>query len=239
MLLRVTIVTEGNKFILWDVIRISMSARRKRERERKTNEIIDAAEKEYFSKGFNKTTMETIATRLELTKPALYRYFNSKEDLYYAVVLRGTVILAEMMKKEVDSKETGIGKICATGIAYCKFYREFPDYCRLMLNAKNSPTQGVNCLNLQELSKYNNNNISIMCNAIETGKEDGTIRTDIDTVMSALFLIESTIAVMQLSDNMEVIGMSDSKEDFIMHSLMLMGNSLKNLNIKSKGELYK
>jgi len=220
-------------------MKISMSPRRERERERKTNEIIDAAEKEYFSKGFNKTTMETIAARLELTKPALYRYFKSKEDLYYAIVLRGTAILAEMMKKEVNSKKTGFGKIHATGVAYCKFYREFPDYCRIMLNIKNSPTPNVDCLNLQKLLKYNNNHLTIMCNAIETGKEDSTIRTDIDTLMTALFLTESTIAVMQLSDNMDEKGLSDNKEDFIMHSLMLMGNSLENPKIKSKGELNK
>ena len=70
-----------------------MSDRRKRERERKSNEIIDVAEEIFSLKGFNKTTMDDIAAELELTKPALYRYFQSKEDLYFAVVVRGTSIL--------------------------------------------------------------------------------------------------------------------------------------------------
>ena len=116
---------------------ISMSDRRKRERERKSNEIIDVAEEIFSLKGFNKTTMDDIAVELELTKPALYRYFQSKEDLYFAVVVRGTSILDEMMIEAVDSKITGLDKIYATGVAFCKFYKKYPDYCRLMMYARN------------------------------------------------------------------------------------------------------
>ncbi len=178
--------------------------------------------------GFKKTTMETIATELELTKPALYRYFKNKEDLYYAVVLRGTIILAEMMDIEVASKKTGIEKIFATGIAYCKFYKKHPDYSRLMLHTKNIPV-GTECLNVQRLSEYNRNHLTIMSDAIETGKHDGTIRTDIDTFMTALYLVESTIAIIQLSENINEprTSLRMSKEDFIQHSLMLLRNSLE------------
>ena len=114
------------------MIKISITQRR----ERKTNEIIDAAETVFFSHGFNRTTMENIAKELNLTKPALYRYFKNKKDLYYAVLLRGTIILSEMMEKEVESKNTGLEKILATGIAYYKFYKKYPDYSKLMLNSK-------------------------------------------------------------------------------------------------------
>jgi TetR/AcrR family transcriptional regulator len=174
--------------------------------------------------------MENIANELELTKPALYRYFKNKEDLYYAVVLRGTIILAEMMELEVNSKNTGIEKIHATGISYCKFYKEYPEYSRLMLHTKTSTPLGKECLNLQKLSEYNKNHLTIMCDAIETGKHDGTIRNDIDTFMTALYLVESTIAIMQLSEVMDETMKSFGKgrEDFINHSLMLMRNSLEN-----------
>jgi len=204
-------------------------SRRKRDRERNTNEIIDAAEKIFFSRGFNKTTMETIASELELTKPALYRYFKNKEDLYYAVLLRGTIILSEMMEHEVTSKKTGIEKIHATGIAFCKFYKQYPEYSSLMLQSKTNIILSKNCINLQKLSKYNKNHLKIMCEAIETGKRDGTIRNDIDTLMTALYLVESTIAIMQLSENMDdsIKTLGKDGEDFIHHSLMLMRNSIE------------
>lgn len=210
-----------------------MTQRRKRERERKTEEIVDSAETEFFQSGYDKTTMTTIAERLELTKPALYRYFKSKDDLYYAVILRGSTILSEMMKNEVNAQKTGLDKIGATGIAYCKFYRQYPDYCRLMLEIKNNTSQNFNCINIQKQSEFDNNQLTIMLDAIEAGKTDGTIRTDIDTLMTALFLMESTIAIMKLSDSMVGTDMEKNFEELIMHSMKLMRNSIES----KKGEI--
>lgn len=208
---------------------MAISQRRKRERERRINEIITAAEKIFFSKGFTRTTMDDIASELEFTKTALYRYFKSKEDLYYAVVLRGTHILDEMMIEAVASKKTGLEKIIATGIAYCKFYKKYPNYCSLMIQARNISPEGKECINLPELEKHGHNYLIIMCDAIEAGKNDGTIRTDIDTFMTALYLVESTIAIMKLSETMDeaIKSMGKSNQDFIIHSLDLMRYSLE------------
>lgn len=206
---------------------MASSGRRKRERERKIDEIITAAEKIFFSKGFTKTTMDDIALEMELTKPALYRYFESKEDLYYAVVLRGTHILDEMMTEEVNSKKTGLEKIIATGVAYCKFSKKQPDYCKLMIQARNILPEGQNCVNLQKLEKHGHNYLKIMCDAIETGKKDKTIRNDIDTFMTALYLVESTIAIIKLSETTAMKSMGNSEEEFITHSLDLMRHSLE------------
>jgi AcrR family transcriptional regulator len=125
----------------------------------------------FFSQGFDKTTMENIAAELELTKPALYRYFKNKNDLYYAVVVRGTIILSEMMEREVELKNTGLEKILATGIAYCKFYKKYPEYSRLMLTPKTDIQVSKECINLQKLSEYDKNHLTIMCEAIEIGKK--------------------------------------------------------------------
>lgn len=212
------------------MIEIPISQRRKRERERRTNEIIDVAEKIFSLKGFNKTTMDDIATELELTKPALYRYFKSKEDLYFAVVVRGTNILDKMMIKAVASKNTGLEKIYATGVAFCKFYKKYPDYCRMMIHARSMFKVCKESTNFRKLTESDESHFEIMCNAIEIGKKDLTIRADIDTFMAAVYLAESTMAIMRLSEGidetMKAIGKSD--QEFIAHSLELMRHSLEN-----------
>ena len=212
------------------MIEIPISRRRKRERERRTNEIIDVAEKIFSLKGFNKTTMDDIATELELTKPALYRYFKSKEDLYFAVVVRGADILDNMMIEAVESKKTGIEKIHATGVTFCKFYKKYPDYCTMMTHARSTFLECYEGKSFQELAKSDESHLKIMCNAIETGKKDLTIRKDIDTFMTAVYLVESTIAIMQLSEGIgeAMKAMGKSNQDFIVHSLELMRHSLEN-----------
>ncbi len=206
-----------------------ITKRRERERQRKTDEIIDAAEKIFSQKGFSKTTMDEVAAELELTKPALYRYFKSKEDLYYAVVLRGTEILDKMMIKAVNAKKTGIEKTIATGYAYWDFYEEYPYYVHLMIESRNINPECMELESLEELNKRGVNYLKIMCDAIDAGKNDGTIREDIDTFLTAIFLVESTIAVMKSAETMNIAlkNIGKTKQEFIKHSLDLMGHGIE------------
>ena len=106
--------------------------RRKQERENRRNEIIDAAEQLFFSKGYEKTTMDDIVKKAEFSKSTLYTYFNSKEELFLLVHLRGLKkrkAVVEAMEKE----KTGHNKLRLFGEKYYTFYKEYPEYLRLQL----------------------------------------------------------------------------------------------------------
>ena len=49
------------------------------------NQIIEAASAVFACKGFARTTIAEIAARANIGKGTIYEYFNSKEDLYFAV----------------------------------------------------------------------------------------------------------------------------------------------------------
>lgn len=60
---------------------------------RKTNaerreEILDEAEKQFYSKGYNDTTVADIIGALNIAKGTFYYYFNSKEKIMDAVIVR-------------------------------------------------------------------------------------------------------------------------------------------------------
>jgi len=61
--------------------------RRKREKEGRKNAILRAARKLFFKKGLNSITVENIAKEAELSKGAVYLYFNSKEEIYAQILL--------------------------------------------------------------------------------------------------------------------------------------------------------
>jgi len=46
--------------------------------------IVREAFEVFLAKGFEKTTMDDIAARLGVTKPAIYRYYKNKEELFLA-----------------------------------------------------------------------------------------------------------------------------------------------------------
>ena len=62
-------------------------SRRQQNRLNKKNRALDAALKVFSQYGFETTTMEAIATEANLTKPTLYEYFGSKEELFKAMML--------------------------------------------------------------------------------------------------------------------------------------------------------
>ena len=67
---------------------MGITERREREKEQRHNDIIDAAEKVFFSRGLEHATMDNVAVEAELSKGTLYLYFKSKEELYLAILLR-------------------------------------------------------------------------------------------------------------------------------------------------------
>ena len=61
--------------------------RKLKEQEQRIDEIHKAARKVFFSKGFMKTTMDEIAYEAAISKPTIYKFFTTKEDLYFSLIL--------------------------------------------------------------------------------------------------------------------------------------------------------
>jgi AcrR family transcriptional regulator len=107
--------------------------RKQREKERRRNEIVDAAERVFFSQGMENSTMDDVAEESELSKGTLYIYFKSKEDLYLAITKRGLDILTELFEKATGNASSGLEKIYAIGQAYSDFSKIHTDYFQAMV----------------------------------------------------------------------------------------------------------
>ncbi|MCK2217043.1 TetR/AcrR family transcriptional regulator [Actinomadura sp. ATCC 31491] len=70
------------------------AVRRLRRAERR-EQILDAATRAFARAGYTATGLDDIAAEAELTRALLYRHFESKADLYRAVLDRACVRLAE------------------------------------------------------------------------------------------------------------------------------------------------
>jgi AcrR family transcriptional regulator len=172
--------------------------RRKRDRERRRSEIIDAAEKLFFSKGYDVITMDDIAADAGLAKGTLYTYFKSKESLFYAVTLRGARLLNTLFAGAVKMEKTGVDKIYSTGVAYYEFSKRYPEYFKLFSYAGSERFVCRNDENALKLTGVNQDNLNIMLESIRIGQEDGSILPDLDPLMTAIFLMESTNAMIPI-----------------------------------------
>jgi AcrR family transcriptional regulator len=58
------------------------------ERAARRNEIIDAAQRLIFTKGYEQTSIQNVLDELHISKGAFYHYFDSKQTLLEAIILR-------------------------------------------------------------------------------------------------------------------------------------------------------
>jgi len=95
---------------------MGLEERRKREKEGRKNAILKAARKLSFEKGFKSITVASIAKKAELSKGAVYLYFNSKEEIYVEILL-----------KDIDKFHSTLTDICERGGTAADMLRHFSD----------------------------------------------------------------------------------------------------------------
>jgi AcrR family transcriptional regulator len=215
---------------------MGITERRQREKERRRTDIVDAAEKVFFSKGMENATMDEVAEEAELSKGTLYIYFPSKEDLYLAITKRGLDILTAMFEKASAKAALGIEKIYTIGQAYRDFAKKHTDYFQAMayfdLRVKEISKESPNArASIEQGEKV----LTICAEAIQHGIEDSTIRSDIDPKKAAIVLWGQTNGILQLILNkgkhmkamLNDFGFK-TPDEIIAYSFEMIRRSLKN-----------
>ena len=207
--------------------------RREREKLRRSTEIVDAAEKRFIRNGFDGVSMDDIAGDLELSKPALYRYFRNKESLYLAVVLRGMAILRDTFKNAVSKEKTGIAKVSSFLKALCyEYVHDHPAYYRLTIVAREQ--RFMEMFSRHEIDgaeKFGNmalESLMFLVDAIKLGVEDGTIRKDIEPLQTAIFLVAASEAAINMTPEYQNLLKREyvNKDDYLGHSIELMAKGI-------------
>ncbi|UAL07186.1 MAG: TetR/AcrR family transcriptional regulator [Candidatus Methanogranum gryphiswaldense] len=80
-------------------------ARSEKNKETRMNEIITASSEIYDEKKFNGLTFEAIAKRLNATRPLIYNYFSTKEEVVAVILSMDVAQWAKDLKKTFKSGE--------------------------------------------------------------------------------------------------------------------------------------
>ena len=209
---------------------MGIAERKEREKQKRRQDIIDAAEKVFFSKGLDLSTMDDVAKAAELSKGTLYLYFKSKEDLYLAINARGTKILESMFLKAVKTPKTGIEKIKAIGEAYFEYYQKYPDYFNAHIYYESREIDLDDETSMAaECELHGQRALDVVSNALKDGIADGTIRSDVDPYKTSVLLWAHSTGLIQIismkgkhmekEHNTDINELIEYSFDFIMHAL--------------------
>ena len=202
---------------------MGIADRRQREKEQRRTEILDAAERLFFSRGYEDVSMDEIAREVELNKATLYLYFKNKEALFAAIVLRGIPILQEKYIECMEKQVPGVVKVALMGEAYYRFSQEHPDYLRL-IHFYGSERFSKENPYTAEIGKGYGTCRMILQDAVREGIDDGTIRDDLDPFLVSMYLMISFMGILSMEDKwkrvIEAEGFSDeqfAREFFRFH----------------------
>lgn len=179
---------------------MGIAERKEREKEQRKNDILDAAEKVFFSKGVKEATMDDIAEAAELSKGTLYLYFKSKEEIHLGISARALGVLKEMFEHALGRGANGLEKTREIGRAYFEFSQTYPDYFDAMVHFEGQD------LDLSDDESWSSqchrvavDVLKLVARAIEIGIEDGTIRRDLDPMKTAVLLWGQTDGVIRIA----------------------------------------
>ncbi|MCD0416072.1 TetR/AcrR family transcriptional regulator [Rubrivivax sp. JA1024] len=91
---------------------------RRRARDEKREAVLRTAVHLFLEQGYHRATLNDVAERLNITKPALYNYFRSKEDILFECWALGQERVDEIIAGINGSGADGLGKLRALVRAY-------------------------------------------------------------------------------------------------------------------------
>jgi len=111
--------------------------RKEREYLAHREEILSAAEKVFAAKGFFPTTMSDIAREAEFGTGTLYKYFKSKEELYFTLIDEKVEEINRLVKAELSQKTSAIERIRKVLGLQLEFIERNRDFFMIYISERN------------------------------------------------------------------------------------------------------
>jgi AcrR family transcriptional regulator len=86
-------------------------ADRKRNPDGKRVAVLHTAVRMFLERSYGRTSMDDVATQLNITKPALYHYFRNKEEILVEIYRLGTDLIDEMLDSIEADEKPGLDKV--------------------------------------------------------------------------------------------------------------------------------
>ncbi len=121
---------------------MGIKERQERDREAVSRAILDAARELFVAEGFQNVSIRKIAERIEYSPAAIYGYFPSKDDIFFALAEEGFRLLGDPAALRHDPQlhdAPPLERVRAVFWRLYEFSREQPQYFALMFVDRSVP----------------------------------------------------------------------------------------------------
>ncbi len=119
---------------------MGIKERQERERTAVRQAILSAARDLFVTEGYRHVSMRKVAERIEYSPAAIYSYFPSKDDIFFALAEEGFRLLADRVTTAIDGLSDPFSRIRAGLWAFYEFSKAHPEYFELMFTDRSVPS---------------------------------------------------------------------------------------------------
>ena len=119
---------------------MGIKERQERDRESVRRSILDAARELFVAEGFANVSIRKIAERIEYSPAAIYGYFPSKDDIFYALAEEGFRLLHRPHDPDLPADATPLEQVREMLWHFYEFSKEQPQYFALMFVDRSVPS---------------------------------------------------------------------------------------------------
>lgn len=158
----------------------------KRKGSDRKEQIIEAALKAFAAKNYDATSVAEIAKEAGITKRAIYRYFPSKRDLFFAVRDRVYTSVVENLWRKLPEARNIVELADKLMLAHVQFSMEHPEMARIIINTISEAATREFQKNIESLLGERAEEIEELMRA---GIEEGHVDPDLDPRFVAWVII--------------------------------------------------
>ncbi|MBX2873262.1 MAG: TetR/AcrR family transcriptional regulator [Saprospiraceae bacterium] len=164
-------------------------------KESRSDHIIQHAKEVFFKKGYSMTAISDVCKSAGCSRTTLYSYFDSKENLYLAVVKKTlSRFLGHFAALEMEDK-SGMERVLTLAKGYLDYAKMAPQYYQVMLDfygILRSINEGAvqteahakikGCIYFEHVNELAQLPFKLLTEEIQQGQSDGTINSTISPV---------------------------------------------------------
>ena len=179
---------------------MGIKERQERDRESVRRSILDAARELFVAEGYANVSIRKIAERIEYSPAALYSYFASKDDIFYALAEEGFRLLHRTDAPDVRAKVAPLDQLREMLWHFYEFSKEQPQYFALMFVDRSVPA--IRCV--YERFPFAREAKHALIANLQRCIDSGVLPSHVPAVVAFRLLITGLlgVATMRLSDRL-------------------------------------
>jgi AcrR family transcriptional regulator len=182
---------------------MGIKERQERDREAVRRAILDAARELFVAEGFQNVSIRKIAERIEYSPAAIYGYFPSKDDIFFALAEEGLHLLGDPSAIRQDPKLANAAPLDRVRAIFWRLYefsREQPQYFALIFIDRSVPRISRE----YERFTFARDRKQHILAALQASVDAGELPKTLDTAAAMRTLMAGVlgVAVLRLSDRL-------------------------------------